>query len=319
MIGRPYLPSLLLCMLLMPSVLFPLLTASAQQSLVEHVIVIGLDGTSPSGIRAAQTPVLDSLLKRSAYTMEGQAVLPTSSSPNWASMIMGAPPEKHGVTSNAWQPGKDTLELECEGVDGKGQASGTWPTIFGELRRQRPGAVIACYNDWIAFDRLIEKGVLDRHGEANLIALAAQRSYRGIVRRASRYFKKKHPDLLFVHLDHIDHAGHLHGHGSDKYHKAVEDVDHMIGKLLKTVERSGRADRTAILITADHGGIGHGHGGDTPEERTIPWMLVGPGIPAKELPNGMNTYDTAPTIAALLGLSIPKCWEGEVLREALPE
>ena len=62
---------------------------------IDHVIVIGIDGMSPDGIQKAATPTLDSILKVAAYTFTCQAVLPTSSSPNWASMIMGAGPDKH--------------------------------------------------------------------------------------------------------------------------------------------------------------------------------------------------------------------------------
>jgi hypothetical protein len=58
--------------------------------------------------------------------------MPTSSSPNWASMIMGAGPEQHGVTSNDWETNKfeiPALEVGPEGM---------FPTIFGVIRRQRP-------------------------------------------------------------------------------------------------------------------------------------------------------------------------------------
>ncbi len=67
---------------------------------VKHVLVIGIDGLSPDGILNARTPVLDSLMAHGSATMRARAVLPTSSSSNWASMIMGAGPEQHGITSN---------------------------------------------------------------------------------------------------------------------------------------------------------------------------------------------------------------------------
>lgn len=55
---------------------------------------------SPAGIAQADTPVLDSLMAVGAWTMHARGVMPTSSSPNWASMIMGAGPEWHGITTN---------------------------------------------------------------------------------------------------------------------------------------------------------------------------------------------------------------------------
>ena len=35
-------------------------------------------------------------------SIHARGVIPTVSSPNWASMIMGAGPEQHGITSNDW-------------------------------------------------------------------------------------------------------------------------------------------------------------------------------------------------------------------------
>jgi predicted AlkP superfamily pyrophosphatase or phosphodiesterase len=297
---------------------FPFLI-SAQRPAVKHVIVIGVDGMSPDGIHKAETPTLDSILKVAAYTWKCEAVLPTSSSPNWASMIMGAGPDKHGVTSNAWQPHKQTIELECEGTKRGGKPSGIWPTIFGELRRQRPDAKIACFNDWLAFNRLFEKGVVNRQRDANLLQAASSKGYKGIKNKAARYFKKQKPDFMFVHLDLVDHAGHHDGHGTPAYYAAVSETDRMIKKLVSAVRSSGELESTVILITADHGGIGHGHGGDTPEERLVPWILVGTGVVNGELQVEVKTYDTAATLAYLLGIEAPDCWEGKAIIQAIAQ
>jgi len=45
-------------------------------------------------------------MREGAWTLHARGVMPTVSSPNWASMIMGAGPEQHGVTSIDWQPYK---------------------------------------------------------------------------------------------------------------------------------------------------------------------------------------------------------------------
>src|SRR6187402_11202 len=76
---------------------------------IEHVIVIGLDGTSPDGLRSAPTPVIHQLIKEGAVKWNVRTVLPSSSSPNWASMIMGAGTEAHGITDNDWGRADYTL------------------------------------------------------------------------------------------------------------------------------------------------------------------------------------------------------------------
>jgi predicted AlkP superfamily pyrophosphatase or phosphodiesterase len=297
----------------------PFVHAQMGLPIADHVIVIGVDGMSPAGIEGAHTPVIDSLLKYSAYTFVCEAVLPTSSSPNWASIVMGAPPELHGVTSNSWQPGLQTEPLLCTGTDGKGKSSNAWPTIFGELRKQKPTADIACFFDWRDFGRLIEKGVLTKQRRANLMEKAFGTGHSSMTRGAVRYFKKNTPQLLFVHLDNVDHAGHKFGHRTPQYFDAVAEADKQIGKLVAAVKASGKADRTVILITADHGGIGTGHGGDSPAERQVPWILNGRKVIHGPLSIALQTFDTAATLSYILGVRTPSCWTGQVVLQAFPQ
>ena len=67
-----------------------------------HVIVIGVDGLSVDAVETAPTPRLHELMVRAAWTLEARGVMPTLSSPNWESVIGGATPEQHGITSNGY-------------------------------------------------------------------------------------------------------------------------------------------------------------------------------------------------------------------------
>jgi hypothetical protein len=269
----------------------------------EHVVIIGVDGLSPNGIRKADTPHLDKLVKSGAHTFHARAVMPTVSSPNWASMIMGAGPEQHGITSNAWETNKFEIAPIAVG------SGGIFPTIFGVVREQRPESVIACFHDWEGFGRLFERtapNVVEHVKDA--IETAA---------KAARYFKEKKPHFLFIHFDGVDHAGHGFGWDSPQYYKAVELTDSLIGAVVETIAAAGVADKTILLITADHGGIGKGHGGATMEEIEIPWIITGPGVTrGKEIKTPVNTYDTAVTVAHIFGLKQPACWIGKPVLEA---
>ena len=99
---------------------------------VKHVIVIGVDAMSPDGIINAKTPVLDEIMKNGAYTLNARGVLPTSSSTNWASMVSGAGPEQHGVTSNGWERDDFNIPAVLTGTED------IFPTIFGVSKEQRP-------------------------------------------------------------------------------------------------------------------------------------------------------------------------------------
>jgi arylsulfatase A-like enzyme len=277
--------------------LFTLLLAAANaHGQTSRVIVIGVDGLGAKGVAAAKAPRIRELMKRGAWTLRARGVMPTVSSPNWASLIMGAGPEQHGVTSNEWTPEKYEFPATCTGL------SNFFPTIFGLLRQQRPAANIGVFHDWTGFGRLVEPSAPTRIVN---IKDSAQ-----ITAAAIDYWRDAKPDLLFVHLDAVDHAGHDHGWGSPEYAVAVEQADGLIGSVVDAVSQARLAGTTAILITADHGGNGRKHGGMTMDELEIPWILAGPGVAPGEIKTPVNTFDTAVTLARLLRVKPPECWIG---------
>jgi predicted AlkP superfamily pyrophosphatase or phosphodiesterase len=278
----------------------------AQVPGVEHFVVIGVDGLSPEGIRRAKTPVLHRMMAEGAATLHARGVMPTVSSPNWASMIMGAGPEQHGVLSNDWMPGLGPITPTVVGP------GGIFPTVFGLLRQQKPSSKIGCFHDWDGFARLVERDVCDR--------IAHPKGPVETTNQAISFLKEERPTLLFIHLDHVDHAGHQHGHGTPQYDAAVEEADRLIGLVLAALRDSGMADHSLVLVTSDHGGKGKGHGGSTMDEIEIPWIIQGRGvIPGRELGATVNTYDTAATIAHALGLTPPKAWIARPVLDAFAE
>lgn len=277
-----------------------LLPASAQ---VKHMVVIGCDGMSPDGVRKAEAPVMKRMMHEGAFTLHGRGVMPADSSPNWASMIMGAGPEQHGVTSNDWQPNKYDIPPTVKGP------GGIFPTIFSVLREQKPDSTLGVFHDWNDFGRLFERKMVDviedLDGPTNT------------VNRAVAFIQSRRPTFTFIHLDHVDHAGHTFGHGTPQYYAAVGVADRLIGQVLAAVERAGLKDSTWVLVTADHGGHGKSHGQPIMSDLEIPWILVGPGVrPGHEIKTPVNTYDTAATIAYAFGLKQPDAWVARPVTEA---
>ena len=57
------------------------------------------------------------------------------------------------------------------------------------------------------------------------------------------------PDaLVHLHVDDVDHAGHVHGVDSEQWRTALAEVDALVGVLLRRVPRG-----TRVHLTADHG------------------------------------------------------------------
>src|SRR5262252_1178983 len=82
--------------------------------------------------------------------------------------------------------------------------------------------------------------------------------------------------LTFVHFREADEQGHRRGWMSPEYLKAVASVDRALGILVSTIEKNGGFEKTALIVTADHGGSGRDHywflQPGKAEHMTIPWI-----------------------------------------------
>lgn len=269
-----------------------------------HVIIVGVDGMSTDGVQKADTPVMHDMMKHGSWTLHARGVLPTTSAPNWASMLNGVGPELHGVTSNDWQAGDFGLPVSVIG------SGSFFPSIFQILADQHPDWELGSVYQWEGFGnlydhRFVRYDILGRD-EDETTALA------------TTYIKAKRPAFLFMHLDLVDDAGHTYGHGSPNYYAAVAKADRLIGQVRRAVTDAGIADDTVILVTADHGGVGKGHGGQSLAELEIPWIISGKGIvPDNRLDFPVNTFDTPATVAWLLGAKVPYAWLGRPVTPAV--
>jgi hypothetical protein len=268
---------------------------------IEHVIVIGVDGLSPDGIRKAETPNIDQMVANGTVKWNVRTVLTSASSQNWASMIMGAGPEQHGIVNNDWEMDDHTLPPITQEADGR------FPTIFSILHKAQPNAEIGAVYHWGGFGRLFQKNAVnyDKHFSTEDSTAAD----------FIQYIKNKKPVLGFVHFDHVDHAGHHGGHGSKEYYQSVAKADSLIGKVLAGIKEAGIAEKTLVILWADHGGIGYGHGGATPQEAEIAGVFYGAGVKkGYQVQQQVYTYDLASTIAFALGVEQPYAWIGRPVK-----
>lgn len=93
-----------------------------------------------------------------------------------------------------------------------------------------------------------------------------------------------HYGYAFLHFAEPDGYGHNYGWGSFNYYHALQIVDNELGRILTALETSANptvARETAVIVTADHGGIGSSHVWPELEyDYTIPLLVWGPGLPA---------------------------------------
>lgn len=110
------------------------------------------------------------------------------------------------------------------------------------------------------------------------------------------------------------------------YYAAISEVDFHVGRILKHLEHVGRADRTIVVFTADHGEwlgdhlrFGKGYPADDPVSR-VPLILRWPeGIvsPGRRVGHIVEAVDIVPTLLECARIPVPSNLHGFSLREAL--
>lgn len=278
----------------------PLQATAPLTAEIKYVVIISIDGLRPDALEQAFTPTLDDLIARGAYSPSALTISLSETLPAHASMLGGMVAEKHGIVWGlpyiGW-PGMNGPTLFSVAHE----AGLSTAAFFGKDKLgyiALPGSVAQLYNvdshDTEIKDRVVEAI------EAGL------------------------PNVLFIHLPDTDRVGHEFGWMSLHQLWSVTFADSMIGQIVAALESGGYLASTLLIITSDHGGHGRRHGDDSPEDRTIPWLAVGPGVPAGvTLTSHVNVYDTAATAAYALGLPLPQVWDGrpvvEIFQQQLNE
>ncbi|MGA4545106.1 sulfatase family protein [Uniformispora flossi] len=110
---------------------------------------------------------------------------------------------------------------------------------------------------------------------------------------------------------------------------AIAYWDHYFGRLMATLEELGIADETAVIVSADHGesfgenGSYAEHGLANEPTHRLPlvfyWPGVTDGLPDEARRNDALLYniDLAPTLCDLLGLDVPRAWQGTSFADAV--
>jgi len=135
---------------------------------------------------------------------------------------------------------------------------------------------------------------------------------------------KRAANLMYLHIDDVDEAGHSYGWGTPMWYETVQSVDLMVGDLMKSLDTAGILNETLVILTADHGGEAQSHGNTDELCMNVPIYVQGPGVKhGYEIPvprtatKGLNVrnMDVAATLVNALGFSLPKYWIGRVLEE----
>lgn len=275
-----------------PATSQPAPTATPAPAQIQHVVIISIDGLRPDALVAADAPTLDSLIARGAFSPNAQTVNLSETLPSHASMLTGVVPEKHGIQ---W------------GVPYIGWPGLSRPTLFSLAHE-------AGFSTAMVFGKQKLNYLVLPNSVDELFGTDTHDPE--VKDQALGFIEAGLPNILFIHFPDVDRVGHSYGWMSSYQLEAITFVDGLVGEIVAALDKGGYLDSTLLIVTADHGGHGRRHGDDSPEDRTIPWLAAGPGVPQGIiLTTPINTYDTAPTVLYALKLPMPEGWDGRPIVE----
>ena len=253
----------------------------------KKALVIGIDGCRPDALLAAKANHLHLLIKNGAFSGKAQTGDMTASGSGWGSLLTGVWREKHGVRGN----------------DFKLAVFRDYPDMLFRVKKARPESFVASIVHWEPIKNQIVK---------KADATIAFKTDAEVTNAAVQLLRDKNPDLVFVHLDDVDGAGHKFGFDPQlpKYLQAIEKTDEYVGDLLKAVQerKSYVQEDWLIVVSTDHGGSGKGHGQDTPEHRTIFLIVSGKSAARGTIEPAPMIVDIAPTVLRHLGIDVDSKW-----------
>jgi hypothetical protein len=260
--------------------------------LTRRVVLVLVDGLrSDTSLDAAVMPFLNELRAQGASAvMHSRA--PSFSAPGYSVLMTGAWPDlSDGPTMNP--------------EDGEMPRTWSQDNLFSAAHRAGLRTAVSGL-DW--FKGLIPQDAVDTSFYTRGEDAAADRE---VVDAALPWLTDDY-QLILIHIDQVDYAGHHEGGPqSASWAAAATRADGLIEEIASQLD----LEQDTLVIFSDHGHIDRGgHGGQEALVLVEPFVLAGAGVQSGDY-GDIQMIDLAPTVAALLGTNIPATSQGNVLTD----
>lgn len=290
------------------------------------VVFIIIDGISADMLKKANTPYIDAIAKKGAFTKAyvggekgGYSETPTISAVGYNSLLTGTWVNKHNVYGNSIK-----------------NPNYNYPTIFRIFKNHYPKKKTAIFSTWLDNrTKLVGEGL----SETNYVEVDyafdgfeldtlnfphdPKHQYiknidKKVAEEAARYIAEEAPDLSWVYLQYTDDMGHRYG-DSKQFYDAISFEDKLVGKIWKAVKtrQDEHGENWLLVVTTDHGRKakdGRGHGGQSERERST-WILTNSNNTNDYFENQIpGIVDILPTITSFLNIKVDEAiryeWDG---------
>jgi len=255
---------------------------------IRHVIHISVDGLRPDAVTTrseAELPNFYRLRHEGAFTDNARTDHEfTVTLPNHTCQLTGRPVESadgHNWASNGNPPEGATLASnKGEYVAGVFDVAHDHGLLTGQYASKSKFELFV--TTWDSANGAADL-VRPDHGRGKLDVSVIEPDTTELVRRLLEEMSTHPFGYVFLHLRDPDSTGHASGWDltlGTPYMESVKYVDGLLGQLLGCIDTEQQlGGRTAIILTADHGGLEKSHGNVALKDNyTVPFYVWGPGV-----------------------------------------
>ena len=255
--------------------------------LERKVLVIGIDGVRSDVLSPLHTPFLDSIIQdmNIFYNVSHRTENYTSSGPNWSSILTGVNYDKHNVIDNSFN-----CSNFCD-----------FPPFFEYVEDLATDINTASIVNWSPINSHILSGYVDDHQSESNDSLVFNSAKDLLLETNSSSV-----DILFLHFDELDLAGHAYGFGSSsqEYTDRISILDDYVKDLYSVIEQKrSQGEDWLLLVVSDHGGEGTSHSDNTNPHITNTLFLSEHPTLSYRTDYISSQVDLAPTILSFIGIS----------------
>lgn len=247
----------------------------------DHVILISIDGFRPDFYQQERwpAPMLQQMAREGIQSDGVRGIFPTVTYPSHTTLVTGAYPDKHEIYFNSkfnpenqsgipyvfYEDIMTTTIWDLVNESGGITANVGWPVTVGAPidynvvisgALQGSGLSEDPIRDFTTPSGLFAELELEATGKLDVrldLSNANPAKESRVAEMVSYLIKKYKPKLITVALQHTDSYQHRFGREAPEVYRAVASADRAIARIMEATERAGILERTAFVISGDHG------------------------------------------------------------------
>ncbi|MHB8056035.1 MAG: sulfatase, partial [Candidatus Aminicenantales bacterium] len=263
------------------------------------------------GWKTAQTPAIDALAARGVLFTRAFAHNP-STLPSHTNILLGLTPNAHGVHENSNFIVRDEFLTLAEWLKTQGYATGAFIGAFPLDSRFGLGQGFDVYDDNYGSQDPMDLAFVERKGD-----VVVGRAVEWLRHQSGPWFAWVH--LFDPHQPYAPPEPFKSRYPGDPYDGEIAFADSALEKLFDFLKEQKLADKTAVVLTADHGESLGEHGESTHgyfaynATLHVPLILAVPGLLPSRSGENVCHIDIFPTVCEIVGKKAPAGLQGRSL------